>query len=75
MQHALDPLTGTGVPGQAERPFTLTRDALGDALALGVKPVGAACGGRLPGYMRGGGGVEVVRRSSIWRRSRPRTRT
>lgn len=41
VQHALDPLTGTKVPGQAVRPLTLTADALGDALALGVRPVGA----------------------------------
>lgn len=41
VQHALDPLTGTKVPGQAERPLTLTADALGDTLALAVEPVGA----------------------------------
>jgi ABC-type Fe3+-hydroxamate transport system substrate-binding protein len=40
VQHALDPLTGTKVPGQAERPLALTADALGDSLALGVRPVG-----------------------------------
>jgi len=49
VQHALDPLTGTKVPGQAERPLTLTADALGDTLALGVDPVGA---GDVPPYLR-----------------------
>ena len=48
VQHALDPLTGTKVPGQAERPLTLTADALGDTLALGVQPVGAV---DVPPYM------------------------
>jgi iron complex transport system substrate-binding protein len=42
VQHALDPLTGTKVPGQAERPLALSPDALGDTLALGVTPVAAA---------------------------------
>jgi iron complex transport system substrate-binding protein len=62
VQHALDPLTGTKVPGQAERPMTLTPDALGDTLALKVKPVRAALpGARLPGYLRGPAqGVELV---------------
>jgi iron complex transport system substrate-binding protein len=62
VQHALDPLTGTKVPGQAERPMTLTPDALGDTLALEVKPVRAALpGARLPGYLRGPArGVELV---------------
>ena len=41
VQHAMDELTGTKVPGVAERPLTLAADALGDALALGVTPVGA----------------------------------
>jgi iron complex transport system substrate-binding protein len=49
VQHALDPLTGTRVPGQAERPLTLTADALGDTLALGVEPVGA---GEVPPYLK-----------------------
>lgn len=49
VQHALDELTGTKVPGLAERPLTLTADALGDALALGVTPVGAVS---VPPYMR-----------------------
>ena len=35
----MNPLNGTKVPGQAERPATLTADALGDTLALGVTPV------------------------------------
>ena len=53
VQHALDPLTGTKVPGVAERPMTLSADTLGDALALGVQPVRAALpGGRLPDYLR-----------------------
>ena len=62
VQHAMDELTGTKVPGVAERPMTLTADTLGDALALGVKPVRAALpGGRLPGYLREQArGVEVV---------------
>ena len=65
VQHALDPLTGTKVPGVAERPMTLSADTLGDALALGVRPVRAALpGGRLPGLPalgregRGGGAAD-----------------
>jgi iron complex transport system substrate-binding protein len=58
VQHALDPLTGTKVPGQAERPLTLTADALGDALALGVRPVGAV---DVPSYMkRRARGIEIL---------------
>jgi iron complex transport system substrate-binding protein len=59
VQHALGE---TKVPGQAERPITLTTDALDDALALGVRPLRAALGGgRLPAYLRGRArGVEVV---------------
>jgi iron complex transport system substrate-binding protein len=62
VQHALDLVTGTKVPGVAERPMTLSADTLGDALALGVKPVRAALpGGRLPDYLRSEAkGVEVV---------------
>jgi ABC-type Fe3+-hydroxamate transport system substrate-binding protein len=62
VQHALDPLTGTKVPGLAERPVTLSADTLGDTLALGVRPVRAALpGGRLPDYLRSAArGVEVV---------------
>jgi iron complex transport system substrate-binding protein len=62
VQHALDPLTGTKVPGVAERPMTLSADTLGDALALGVRPVRAALpGGQLPDYLRSPAkGVEVV---------------
>jgi iron complex transport system substrate-binding protein len=42
------------VPGQAERPATLTLDTLDDTLALGLRPVVAvAPGGSLPGYLRG----------------------
>jgi iron complex transport system substrate-binding protein len=50
------------VPGQAERPITLTTDALDDTLALGVRPLRAAVpGGRLPSYLRvRARGVEVV---------------
>jgi ABC-type Fe3+-hydroxamate transport system substrate-binding protein len=55
----MNPLTGTKVPGQAERPATLTADALGDTLALRVRPVAAA---EVPPYMRSAArGVEVVK--------------
>jgi len=62
VQHALDPLTGTKVPGLAERPMTLGADTLGDTLALRVRPVRAALpGGRLPEYLRSAAhGVELV---------------
>jgi iron complex transport system substrate-binding protein len=62
VQHAMDMLTGTKVPGMAERPMTLTADTLGDTLALGVKPVRAALpGGRVPDYLREDArGVEIV---------------
>jgi iron complex transport system substrate-binding protein len=62
VQHAMDELTGTKVPGVAERPMTLTADALGDTLALGVTPVRAALpGGRVPRYLQGdAAGVDVV---------------
>jgi iron complex transport system substrate-binding protein len=62
VQHAMDPLTGTKVPGLAQRPMTLTADALGDTLALDVKPVRAALPhARVPEYMRAAArGVEVV---------------
>ena len=54
VQDAMNPLTGTKVPGQAERPATLTHDALGDTLALRVKPVAAVIGTtRVPPYLRG----------------------
>jgi iron-siderophore transport system substrate-binding protein len=53
VQHAMDPLTGTKVPGQAERPLTLTRDTLGDTAALHLRPVAAVLqGGRVPDYLR-----------------------
>jgi iron-siderophore transport system substrate-binding protein len=52
VQHAMDMLTGTKVPGQAERPLTLTPDTLGDTLALGVEPVATALGGGdMPPYL------------------------
>jgi iron complex transport system substrate-binding protein len=63
VQHALDPLTGTKVPGLAERPATLTADALGDTLALGVKPVAAA---DVPSFMRDRArGVKVMGDSNL----------
>ena len=50
------------VPGQAERPATLTVDALDDTLALGLEPVRAAVPRlELPAYLRGpGDGVELM---------------
>jgi ABC-type Fe3+-hydroxamate transport system substrate-binding protein len=62
VQDAMNPLTGTKVPGVAERPLTLSSDTLGDTLALGVKPVRAALpGGRLPDYLRSAASeVDVV---------------
>ena len=53
VQHIEADLAGTKVPGQAERPMTLNADALGDTLALGVRPVRAALpGARVPAYLR-----------------------
>jgi iron complex transport system substrate-binding protein len=51
------------VPGQAERPATLTVDALDDTLALGLRPVRAAVPGlKLPPYLREpAAGVELMR--------------
>ena len=66
VQHAMNPLAGTKVPGMAERPMTLSADTLGDTLALGVTPVRAALpGGRLPDYLRtqAKGGVSLPRMS------------
>ena len=62
VQHALDPLTGTRVPGLAERPLTLTYAALGDTSALGVRPVAALIeGGRPPSYLHAAArGVEIL---------------
>jgi iron complex transport system substrate-binding protein len=62
VQDAMNPLTGTKVPGQAERPMTLSSDTLGDTLALQVKPIRAALPhARVPAYLRPAArGVEVV---------------
>jgi iron-siderophore transport system substrate-binding protein len=62
VQDAMNPLTGTKVPGQAERPMTLSADTLGDTLALKVKPIRAALPhARVPAYLRPAArGVEVV---------------
>ena len=63
VQDAMNPLAGTKVPGQAERPATLTADTLGDTLALGVTPVVAS---DVPNYMRvEASGVRVVKDSDI----------
>jgi iron complex transport system substrate-binding protein len=63
VQHALDPLTGTRVPGRAERPLPLTADALGDTIALGLEPVAA---GELPPYLRSAArGVERISDSDL----------
>jgi ABC-type Fe3+-hydroxamate transport system substrate-binding protein len=62
VQHIEADLAGTKVPGKAERPMTLNADALGDTLALGVRPVRAALpGARVPAYMRSEAeGIDVV---------------
>jgi iron complex transport system substrate-binding protein len=67
VQHALDMLTGTKVPGQAERPLTLTLDTLGDTLALGVEPVATALeGGDLPPYLaKAARGVRIIKSSDL----------
>jgi len=52
VQDAMNPLTGTKVPGQAERPLTLTRDTFGDTVALRVRPVAAVFEGGIPPYLR-----------------------
>jgi iron complex transport system substrate-binding protein len=63
VQDAMNPLNGTKVPGQAERPATLTADTLGDTLALGVTPVVAS---DVPDYMRADArGVRVVKDTDI----------
>jgi iron complex transport system substrate-binding protein len=63
VQDAMNPLTGTKVPGQAERPATLTADTLGDTLALGVTPVVAS---QVPEYMRADArGVRVVKDTDL----------
>ena len=59
VQDAMNPLEGTKVPGQAERPATLTADTLGDTVALGVEPVVAS---DVPPYMRAqASGVRTVK--------------
>jgi iron complex transport system substrate-binding protein len=59
----MNPLNGTKVPGQAERPATLTADALGDALALGLTPVVAS---EVPDYMKKAAhGVRVVKYTDL----------
>jgi iron complex transport system substrate-binding protein len=62
VQHIDADLAGTKVPGQAERPLTLTTDALSDTLALGVRPAAAALpGGRVPAYLRWRAqGIEIL---------------
>jgi iron complex transport system substrate-binding protein len=67
VQDAMNPLTGTKVPGQAERPATLSHDALGDTLALGLKPVVAVVGNvRVPPYLREATrGTEIIRRPDL----------
>jgi iron complex transport system substrate-binding protein len=63
VQDAMNPLNGTKVPGQAERPAALTADTTGDTVALKVEPVVAA---RVPGYMRDDAhGVRIVRASDL----------
>jgi ABC-type Fe3+-hydroxamate transport system substrate-binding protein len=63
VQDAMNPLNGTKVPGQAERPATLTADALGDTIALGVTPVVAS---EVPDYMRADArGVRVVKDADL----------
>jgi iron complex transport system substrate-binding protein len=63
VQDAMNPLNGTKVPGQAERPATLTADTLGDTLALGVTPSVAS---DVPDYMRvQASGVRVVKDTDL----------
>jgi iron complex transport system substrate-binding protein len=53
VQHALDPMTGTRVPGVAKRPLPLTPDTLGDTVLLAVRPVAAGLSpGARPEYLR-----------------------
>jgi iron complex transport system substrate-binding protein len=66
VQHALDKLTGTKVPGLAERPVTLTADTLGDALALGVEPAAAALDGGMPPYLASAAhGIRIIKSSDL----------
>jgi ABC-type Fe3+-hydroxamate transport system substrate-binding protein len=60
VQHVLGE---TKVPGQAQRPLTMTLDTLDDTLALGVHPSRAAVpAAKLPPYLRGPGrGVTLMR--------------
>jgi iron complex transport system substrate-binding protein len=70
VQDAMNPLNGTKVPGQAERPATLTWDTFGDTVALGVKPVLAVLGPRRrpPPYLRKAArGLPVLRDDDLAR--------
>ena len=62
VQHAMNMLEGTKVPGVAQRPMTLDPSALGDTRALGVTPLRAAlAGGIVPPFLREEArGVEIV---------------
>ena len=67
VQDAMNPLNGTKVPGQAERPATLSHDTLGDTLALGLKPVVAVIGNpRVPPYLRRATrGIKIIRSANL----------
>ena len=62
VQHIDADLAGTKVTGQAQRPATLTPDALSDTLALGVRPVAASLpGAQVPAYLRKRAvGIEIL---------------
>jgi iron complex transport system substrate-binding protein len=68
VQHAMDELTGTKVPGQAERPLTLTPDTLGDTLALGVEPAAAVfdVGVGMPPYLaKAARGIRIIKTADL----------
>jgi ABC-type Fe3+-hydroxamate transport system substrate-binding protein len=67
VQDAMNPLNGTKVPGQAERPATLSHDTLGDTLALHLKPVVAVIGNpRVPPYLRRATrGIHIITSSNL----------